>query len=178
MFLLMVFNSYNLSVADEKAEKQQAEYRDKLIGMDIASATWCNPWSFYTSSVFQLSSNYPRPVEVRTPRKNPPRNNLLLRKSPRLLAKNEPRPRRTPSKKNNAAPPNRESFKQQLKAVIIKVLGDHKINTKDPLFRTCANKLSVICMALLKDSKSTASSRQMYQVAKSHAKQVVQFIKQ
>jgi len=172
--------SYNLSAADEKAEKQQSEYRDKLIGMDIALASWCNPWSFNTCSVFQLSSNHPRPVEARTPRKNPPRNNHLLRKSPRLLAKNEPRPRRTPSKKNTVAPPppNRDSFKQQLKVVIIKVLSEHKINTKDPLFRTCANKLSVICMALLKDSKNTASSRQMYQVAKSHAKQVVQFIKQ
>ena len=71
-----------------------------------------------------------------------------------------------------------QSFKQQLKAVIVKVLSGHKINIKDPLLQTCANKLSVICMALLKDSKNSASSRQMYQVAKSHAKQVVQFIKQ
>ena len=35
----------------------------------------------------------------------------------------------------------------------------------------------VICMELLKDSKAVASSRQMYAVAKSHAKQVVQFVK-
>jgi len=34
-------------------------------------------------------------------------------------------------------------FKQKLKVVIIKVLGEHGIHAKDPLFRTCANKLSV-----------------------------------
>lgn len=110
-----------------------------------------------------------------------------LRKSPRLLAKTDTAvasgettraTRRTPSKKPSAsAPIPKDSFKQQLKAVIIRVLGDQKITPKDPLFRTCANKLSVICMALLKDSKDTVTPRQMFQVAKSQAKQVLQFVK-
>ena len=169
--------SYNLSFDDEKAEKLRAEYQDKWVTTD--STSWCNPWSFHTSTTFQLSQHHH--AAPRTPRKNLPRDNALPRKSPRLLAKNEPRPRRTPSKKNvapNRPIPSKDNFKQQLKAIIIRVLSEHKINTKDPLFRTCANKLSVICMALLKDSKNVATSRQMYQVAKSHAKQVVQFIKQ
>ena len=197
-------------------EKQRAEYQDKWVPSDTASAVWCNPWSFGTWTTFQMStrSRQPTPLapaaattttattpEVRTPRKNSQQQSrrlslAQLRKSPRLLAKGAAvirTTRRTPSKnKNNnnninavssssasatAATSKDITFKQQLKAVIIKVLADQKIGTKDPLFRTCANKLSVICMALLKDSKTVVTPRQMYQVAKSQAKQVLQFVK-
>jgi len=192
-------------------EKQRAEYQDKWVPPDTASAAWCNPWSFGTSTTFQIStrSRQPTPLsaaaaatttitaatatttEVRTPRKNAQQSRerlAHLRKSPRLLAKGATgrTTRRTPSKKNNAsaatttapsAGTSKDTFKQQLKAVIIKVLSDQKIGTKDPLFRTCANKLSVICMALLKDSRTVVTPRQMYQVAKSQAKQVLQFVK-
>ena len=208
LFYCCVF-SYNLNVDDEKMEKQRAEYQDKWVPTDTASAAWCNPWSFGTSTTFQIStrSRQPTPLsaaaaatttaatattaEVRTPRKNAQQSRerlAHLRKSPRLLAKGATgrTTRRTPSKKNNAsaatttapsAGTSKDTFKQQLKAVIIKVLSDQKIGTKDPLFRTCANKLSVICMALLKDSRTVVTPRQMYQVAKSQAKQVLQFVK-
>lgn len=190
--------SYNLSVEDEKAEKQRSEFQDKWVPPETASATWCNPWSIGSSTSYQLSIK-PRPpapaaAELpvasrapRTPKKNQqqPRDLAQLRKSPRLLAKSGGPPtrmnKRTPSKKNTNAGASaafpKDTFKQQLKAVIIKVLGDQQITTKDPLFRTCANKLSVICMALLNDSKSDVTPRQMYQVAKSQAKQVLQFVK-
>ncbi|EFX84857.1 hypothetical protein DAPPUDRAFT_99209 [Daphnia pulex] len=194
---------YNLSVEDEKAEKQRSEFQDKWVPPETSTATWCNPWSVNSSSSYQLSikTRPPAPAAAeppvasrapRTPKKNQqqPRDLAQLRKSPRLLAKSGGPPtrasKRTPSKKNtngsaaaagaSAAFP-KDTFKQQLKAVIIKVLGDQQITTKDPLFRTCANKLSVICMALLNDSKSDVTPRQMYQVAKSQAKQVLQFVK-
>lgn len=190
--------SYNRSVEDEKAEKQQSEYQDKWVPPETASAAWCNPWSINSSTTYQLSAKNRQPALAsssavapartpRTPKKNQqqPRDLVQLRKSPRLLAKSGGLTRTskrttTPSKKNNnerAAAFPKDTFKQQLKAVIIKVLGDQQITTKDPLFRTCANKLSVICMALLNDSKSEVTPRQMYQVAKSQAKQVLQFVK-
>lgn len=184
---------------DEKAEKQRSEYQDKWVPLETASASWCNPWSINSSTSYQLSTRSRQPAvpqtaaaaarTPRTPKKNqqPLRDLAQLRKSPRLLAKSGATTRtskRTPSKKNSssstgpsAAPFPKDTFKQQLKAVIIKVLGDQHITTKDPLFRTCANKLSVICMALLNDSKTQVSTRQMYQVAKSQAKQVLQFVK-
>ena len=184
---------------DEKAEKQQSEYQDKWIPPDTASATWCTPWSINSCTSYQLYTKTRQPaptvdappVSIRTPRtpkknQQQPRDLTQLRKSPRLLAKSGGQPtrasKRTPSKKNNnvsaaAAALPKDTFKQQLKAVIIKVLGDQQITTKDPLFRTCANKLSVICMALLNDSKSDVTPRQRYQVAKSQAKQVLQFVK-
>lgn len=194
-----------MSVDDEKAEKQRTEYQDKWVPSDSASAAWCNPWSINSSTSYQLSirsrqlatgaatvaagsaSIVTATRTPRTPKKNqqPTRDLAQLRKSPRLLAKTSGTTtrasKRTPSKKNNGAasahPFPKDTFKQQLKAVIIKVLGDQQITTKDPLFRTCANKLSVICMALLNDSKSQVTPRQMYQVAKSQAKQVLQFVK-
>lgn len=190
--------NYNRSVEDEKAEKQQSEYQDKWVPPETASAAWCNPWSINSSTTYQLSAKNRQPALAsssavapartpRTPKKNQqqPRDLAQLRKSPRLLAKSGGLTRTskrttTPSKKNNnerAAAFPKDTFKQQLKAVIIKVLGDQQITTKDPLFRTCANKLSVICMALLNDSKSEVTPRQMYQVAKSQAKQVLQFVK-
>ena len=167
----------------------------------MASASWCTPWSINSCTSYQLSTKTRQPapttseappVSIRTPRtpkknQQQPRDLAQLRKSPRLLAKSGGQPtrasKRTPSKKNNNVPAAaaaalpKDTFKQQLKAVIIKVLGDQQITTKDPLFRTCANKLSVICMALLNDSKSDVTPRQMYQVAKSQAKQVLQFVK-
>lgn len=178
--------SYNLDAETEKAEKQGAEYQSKWVPLETESNSWCNPWSINSSSTYQLSSNEKpcgRPAvvkEARTPRKQQTADLAQLRKSPRLLAKtSRPNTRRTPSKKNpggsgSVAGPgnNKDNFKQQLKAVIIRVLADQKVTTQDPLFRTCANKLSVICMALLKDSKATVTPRQMYQVAKSQAKQV------
>lgn len=189
---IFFLHSYNMSEEDEKGEKQRTEYQDKWVQPEVASSSWCNPWSINSSSSYQLSTrSRSQPIATssaparapRTPKKNqqPPRDLSQLRKSPRLLAKSGGVTRtskRTPSKKN-AVPPTvpKDTFKQQLKAVIIKVLGDQKITTKDPLFRTCANKLSVICMALLKDSKSEVTPRQMYQVAKSQAKQVLQFVK-
>lgn len=195
--------SYNLSLEDEKDEKQRAEYQDKWVPADVATSSWCNPWSINSSSSFQLSArgNHSIPSapsavpsssavpEVRTPKKSQQamRDLAQLRKSPRLLAKTDAAgasaqvtrtTRRSPSKRNTAsASVSRDSFKQQLKAVIIRVLSDQKITPKDPIFRTCANKLSVICMALLKDSKDTVTPRQMFQVAKSQAKQVLQFVK-
>lgn len=166
--------------------KQGAEYQDKWVPLDAESSSFCNPWSINSSSTYQLSMEKSRPsvapVGARTPRKQKDNKDLAqLRKSPRLLAKNSssrPNTRRTPSKKNPSAEAargnnNKESFKQQLKGVIIRVLADQKITTQDPLFRTCANKLSVICMALLKDSKTEVTPRQMFQVAKSQAKQVL-----
>ncbi len=181
---------------DEKGEKQRSEYQDKWVPLETAWASWCNPWSINSSTSYQLSTRSRQPAAPppptaataaartpRTPKKNqqPLRDLAQLRKSPRLLAKSGATTRtskRTPSKKNSTAVPfPKDTFKQQLKAVIIKVLGDQQITTKDPLFRTCANKLSVICMALLNDSKSEVTPRQMYQVAKSQAKQVLQFVK-
>lgn len=193
-----------MSVEEEKCEKQRSEYQDKWVPLESSWATWCNPWSINSSTSYQLSTRS-RPAVVapcgagervvtatrtpRTPKKNqqPIRDLAQLRKSPRLLAKSGATTRtskRTPSKKNtgpssSVAAPSfpKDTFKQQLKAVIIKVLADQQITTKDPLFRTCANKLSVICMALFNDSKSQVTPRQMYQVAKSQAKQVLQFVK-
>lgn len=176
-----------MSVEDEKKEKQETEYQNKWVSSESESASWCNPWAINSYSTYQLSNPKKTRIlqpalipEVRTPRKQ--QNDLSqLRKSPRLLAKNtRPNTRRTPSKKNStrvgSGPEStiisNKDFKQQLKAVIIRVLADQKISTQDALFRTCANKLSVICMALLKDSKATVTPRQMYQVAKSQTKQV------
>ena len=172
----------------ERAEKQLVDYQEKWVPQDTQTTSWCNPWSFTTSVSFNLARSN-RPAETqRTPRKNNPPDIALLRKSPRLLSKNDPPTRRTPVKKAVATAAAattgplskmdaKIAFKSKLKVVIIKVLSEQQINVKDALFRTCANKLSVICTSLLKDTQPTASSRQMYQVAKSHVKQIVQFVK-
>ena len=156
--ILFYFRSYNVDEEREKAEKQLVDFQEKWVPNDTAS--WCNPWSFHTSVAFQLATapannssggaNRPAAEGQRTPRKSLNRDAILLRKSPRLLAKNEPRGRRTPQKKTaagGALTPSKMNakvaFKQKLKVVIIKVLSEHHITPKDPLFRTCANKLSV-----------------------------------
>lgn len=170
----------------ERREKQQNGYKDKWVQAETSS--WCNPWSFNTPVAYQISAaSATVPPQQRhgnrTPRKSSTRDLLQSRKSPRLLAKTELRPRRgqTPVKKANALTPRKavqaQTFKQKLKIVIIKVLNENGISTRDDIFRTCANKLSVICLELLKEAKHTATSRQMYQVAKAHGKQIIEFVK-